>query len=90
MFLQKPIECVKSFKNSLNFPDELHFIRKGNSNQWYFQLEIHSLTIYETKMKDDGEYVCTVKLVLTTCKVNMKGKLKTKKRSFWRVFFPNV
>ena len=41
--------------------------------------KIHSLTIYETKMKDDGEYICTIKQASTTCKVNMNGKLRSKK-----------
>jgi hypothetical protein len=37
--------------------------------------KIHILTIYECKMKDHGQYVCTIKQASTTCQVNMKGKL---------------
>ncbi len=37
--------------------------------------KIHSLTIYECKMKDHGQYTCTIKQASTTCQVNMKGKL---------------
>lgn len=35
--------------------------------------KIHTLTIYECKMKDHGQYVCTIKQASTTCAVNMKG-----------------
>lgn len=35
--------------------------------------KVHTLTIYECKMKDHGKYVCTVKEASTTCQVNMKG-----------------
>lgn len=34
--------------------------------------KIHSLTIYECKMKDHGQYTCTIKQAETTCKVNMQ------------------
>jgi hypothetical protein len=37
--------------------------------------KIHSLTVYECKMKDHGQYVCTIKQASTTCQVNMKGKI---------------
>lgn len=37
----------------------------------------HTLTIYECKMKDHGQYVCTVKEASTSCQVNMKGKVKS-------------
>jgi hypothetical protein len=33
----------------------------------------HTLTIYECKMKNQGQYVCTIKQASTTCQVNMKG-----------------
>lgn len=36
--------------------------------------KVHTLTIYETKMKDHGKYVCTVKEASTTCQVVMNGK----------------
>ena len=36
--------------------------------------KIHTLTIYECHMKDDGLYQCAVKNSSTTCKVSMKGK----------------
>lgn len=36
--------------------------------------KIHTLTIYECKMKDDGQYACTIKQASTTAKVTMKGK----------------
>jgi len=49
----KPIERVKWLKNGVDLPDELRFLRKGEGNQRYFQLEIHSLTLDDT-----GEYSC--------------------------------
>ncbi len=49
----KPIERVKWLKNGIDLPDELRFLRKGEGNQRYFQLEIHSLTLDDT-----GEYSC--------------------------------
>lgn len=49
----KPIERVKWLKNGSELPDELRFLRKGEPNQRYFQLEIHSLTLDDT-----GEYSC--------------------------------
>jgi hypothetical protein len=49
----KPVERVKWFKNGIDLPDELRFLRKGEGNQRYFQLEIHSLTLDDT-----GEYSC--------------------------------
>ena len=49
----KPIERVKWLKNGLDLSDEARFIRKGEANQRYFQLEIHSLTLDDT-----GEYSC--------------------------------
>ena len=36
--------------------------------------KIHTLTIYECKMKEHGNYVCTIKDASTTCLVNLKGK----------------
>ena len=36
--------------------------------------KVHTLTIYECKMKDHGQYVCTIKQASTACQVNMKGK----------------
>lgn len=36
--------------------------------------KIHSLTIYECHMKDDGLYECTIKNSSTSCKVVMKGE----------------
>lgn len=36
--------------------------------------KVHTLTIYECKMKDHGQYVCTIKQASTTCQVNMNGK----------------
>jgi hypothetical protein len=49
----KPIERVKWLKNGIDLPDESRFLRKGEPNQRYFQLEIHSLTLDDT-----GEYSC--------------------------------
>ncbi|CAF0814387.1 unnamed protein product [Rotaria sordida] len=49
----KPIENVKWLKNGIELPDDARFIRKGEPNQRYFQLEIHSLTLDDT-----GEYSC--------------------------------
>ena len=49
----KPIEHVKWLKNGKELPDETRFLRKGEPNQRYFQLEIHSLTL-----DDSGEYSC--------------------------------
>ena len=49
----KPVERVKWLKNGVDLPDELRFLRKGEPNQRYFQLEIHSLTLDDT-----GEYSC--------------------------------
>lgn len=49
----KPIERVKWLKNGSELPDEPRFLRKGDGNQRYFQLEIHSLTLDDT-----GEYSC--------------------------------
>jgi hypothetical protein len=49
----KPIERVKWLKNGAELPDEPRFMRKGESNQRYFQLEIHSLTLDDT-----GDYSC--------------------------------
>ncbi|CAF4058083.1 unnamed protein product, partial [Rotaria sordida] len=34
--------------------------------------KVHTLTIYECKMKDDGQYACTIKQASTTCQVKMK------------------
>lgn len=36
--------------------------------------KVHTLTIYECKMKDHGQYTCTIKQASTTCLVNMKGQ----------------
>ena len=49
----KPIERVKWLKNGQELPDEARFLRKGEPNQRYFQLEIHSLTLDDT-----AEYSC--------------------------------
>jgi hypothetical protein len=49
----KPIERVKWLKNGVDLPDEPRFLLKGEPNQRYFQLEIHSLTLDDT-----GEYSC--------------------------------
>jgi hypothetical protein len=49
----KPIERVKWLKNGAELPDEPRFLRKGEPNQRYFQLEISSLTLDDT-----GEYSC--------------------------------
>ena len=49
----KPVERVKWLKNGVDLPDETRFLRKGEGNQRYFQLEIHSLTLDDT-----GEYAC--------------------------------
>ncbi|CAF3878648.1 unnamed protein product, partial [Adineta steineri] len=49
----KPIERVKWLKNGKDLPDEPRFLCKGEPNQRYFQLEIHSLTL-----DDAGEYSC--------------------------------
>ncbi|CAF4626911.1 unnamed protein product, partial [Rotaria sp. Silwood2] len=49
----KPIENVKWLKNGIELSDDARFIRKGEPNQRYFQLEIHSLTLDDT-----GEYSC--------------------------------
>ena len=49
----KPIEGVKWFKNGTELAGETRFVRKGEPNQRYFQLEIESLTL-----DDIGEYSC--------------------------------
>jgi hypothetical protein len=49
----KPIERVKWLKNGKELPDETRFLCKGEPNQRYFQLEIHSLTL-----DDGGEFSC--------------------------------
>ena len=47
------MERVKWLKNGAELPDEPRFMRKGEPNQRYFQLEIHALTLDDT-----GEYSC--------------------------------
>lgn len=49
----KPIEGVKWFRNGNPLPEDERFVRKGEANQRYFQLEIQSLTL-----DDDAEYSC--------------------------------
>lgn len=49
----KPIEGVKWLKNGVELSDEGRFVRKGEPNQRYFQLEIRDLTLDDT-----GEYSC--------------------------------
>ena len=36
--------------------------------------KVHTLTIYECKMKDRGKYACTIREASTICQVNVKGK----------------
>lgn len=49
----KPIEGVKWFRNGAELPADGRFVRKGEPNQRYFQLEVNSLTL------DDGcEFSC--------------------------------
>ena len=40
--------------------------------------KVHTLTIYECKMKDQGEYACTIKQASTNCHVNMQGKYSSR------------
>ena len=49
----KPIESVKWLKNGVELPNETRFLRQGEPNQRYFQLEIRDLTL-----EDTGEYSC--------------------------------
>lgn len=42
--------------------------------------KIHSLTIYECKMKDHGQYTCTIKQASTTAQVTMQGKVDGQNR----------
>ncbi|CAF3389468.1 unnamed protein product [Rotaria socialis] len=49
----KPIEGVKWFKNGAELPDDARFVRKGEPNQRYFQLEVNTLTLDDT-----GEFSC--------------------------------
>ena len=49
----KPVERVQWLRNGVQLPDEPRFLRKGEPNQRYFQLEIHSLTLDDT-----AEYAC--------------------------------
>lgn len=57
----KPIEGVKWLKNGAELPDEPRFIRKGEPNQRYFQLEINSLTLDDT-----GEFSCIYNEAITS------------------------
>jgi hypothetical protein len=49
----KPIERVKWLKNGVELTDDARFQCRGDGNQRYFQLDIHSLTL-----NDAGEYSC--------------------------------
>lgn len=49
----KPVERIQWLKNGQALPDEPRFLRKGEPNQRYFQLEIHDLTLDDT-----AEYSC--------------------------------